>query len=58
MNRKALVGAVLMVVGVLLFLPGLGVGAGTLASAALLPAAALLVAGTYLIGTSEGGRAV
>lgn len=58
MNRNALVGGLLMLVGTVLFLPGLGTQASQLATVALLPAAALLTYGTYLVGTSEGGRAV
>lgn len=58
MKRKAMIGAVLMVVGTVLFLPGLLPGASQLATLALLPAAVLLTYGTYLLGTSEKGRAV
>lgn len=58
MKQQAMIGAVLMVVGTVLFLPGLFTNASQLATLALLPAAALLTYGTYLVGTSEQGRAV
>ncbi|UIO99475.1 hypothetical protein Hbl1158_13230 [Halobaculum sp. CBA1158] len=58
MERKVLLGGALMLVGTLLLVPGVSPTAGTPARLALLPAAALLTYGTYLIGTSEDGRAV
>mgnify|MGYP006275675583 CR=1 FL=1 len=58
MQRKVILGAVLMLVGTVLFFPSLAPQAGSLASWALVPAAALLTYGTYLLGTSEPGRAV
>ncbi|MFC7137488.1 hypothetical protein [Halobaculum litoreum] len=58
MERNAIIGGVLMLVGTVLFIPGLGAQASQLATLALLPAAALLTYGTYLLGTSEDGRAV
>ncbi|ESP88453.1 hypothetical protein [Candidatus Halobonum tyrrellensis] len=58
MESKAMIGAALMVVGTLLFLPGLLIGVETLVMVGLVVATALLTAGTYLVGTSEKGRAV
>lgn len=58
MNRDTVIGGVLMLVGVLLFLPGLLPDAPQLWQAALVPAAALLTYGTYRVGTSNEGRAV
>lgn len=58
MERQTLVGAALMVVGTLLFLPGAAPGADLLTSAGLVAAAVLLTCGTYLVGTSEDGRPV
>ncbi|MFC7096695.1 hypothetical protein [Halobaculum marinum] len=58
MNRNAVIGAALMIVGTVMFLPGVTSQASQLATLALVPAAALLTYGTYLVGTSERGRAV
>jgi len=58
MENSVIIGAVLMVVGTVLFFPSLAPQSGSLASWALVPAAALLTYGTYLVGTSEPGRAV
>ena len=58
MNRNVLIGAVLMVVGTALFLPGLNAQFGVVAGGVLVLAAALLTYGTYLVGTSGTGRAV
>jgi hypothetical protein len=51
-------GAILMVLGVVLFLPGLRPNTAQMWTYVLVPAAALLTYGTYLVGTSEPGRAV
>ena len=56
--NQAGVGIGLMVVGILLFVPGIGVGSSGLVLAALVAAALLLTVGTYLFGTSEPGRSV
>lgn len=58
MNTKVLSGAVMMLVGILLFLPGLRAGSSQLWSYMLVPAAALLTYGTYRVGVSGQGRAV
>lgn len=58
MNRDVLLGSVMMIVGIVLFVPGLQASASTLWSYMLLPAAVLLTYGTYKVGTSESGRAV
>lgn len=58
MDKPVAIGAVLMLVGTVLFFPSLAPQSGSLASWALLPAAALLTYGTYLIGTSGEGRSV
>ena len=58
MTPRATVGAELMLVGTVMFVPGLAPQAGQLATLALLPAAVLLTYGTYIVGTSGGGRAV
>lgn len=58
MKGKAIIGAVLIVVGTVLLLPGLLPTTGALISLALVLGAALLTFGTYLVGTSEGGRPV
>ncbi|SDM48488.1 hypothetical protein SAMN04487949_1819 [Halogranum gelatinilyticum] len=57
-TKKGLVGIVLMVVGTLAFIPGLFPGATTLESVLLVPAAAALTYGTYLVGTEGQGRPV
>ena len=58
MDRDMAIGGVLMLAGILLFLPGLQPDASQLWQAALVPAAALLTYGTYRVGTSNEGRAV
>jgi hypothetical protein len=58
LSTKGIVGAVLMLVGTVAFLPGLMPGSGRTATLALLPAALLLTYGTYLVGTDGGGRPV
>lgn len=55
MNRQLAIGAVLMVAGIALFIPVLGPGVTGLANLLLVPAAAMLVYGTYLVGTSQAG---
>lgn len=57
-TTKGLIGAVLMVVGTLAFLPGLFPGASTVETLLVLPAAAALTYGTYLVGTEGQGRPV
>ncbi|TQQ81352.1 hypothetical protein EGH24_07485 [Halonotius terrestris] len=56
--NQAGIGAILIVVGVLLFLPGVSGPADAVTLATLFAGSALLTAGTYLFGTSEGGRPV
>jgi len=56
--NQAGVGVGLMIVGTLLFVPGLGPGSSSLILASLVAAALLLTVGTYLFGTSESGRSV
>ena len=58
MDRDIALGGVLMLIGILMFLPGLQADASLLWQAALVPAAALLTYGTYRVGTSNDGRAV
>ncbi len=55
-TRKGMIGLVLMIVGTLAFLPGVTPGAGM--GVLVLPAAILLTAGTYLLGTDGDGRPV
>lgn len=58
-SKKGLVGVVLMLVGVVMFVPGLLPGSSRIATLTLLPAALLLTYGTYLLGTDGGsGRPV
>ncbi|MFC7202378.1 hypothetical protein ACFQJC_02550 [Haloferax namakaokahaiae] len=59
-SRQVLLGLVLILIGTVGLLPGAlpNVAQTSLLTYALVPAAAALVAGTYLVGTSEGGRAV
>lgn len=52
MERQTMIGAVAMLVGIALFLPVLRPGIGGLWNLLLVPGAALLVYGTYLVGTS------
>lgn len=58
MNQQILIGAALMIVGTLLFLPGAMPSVAGLSSVALVVAAGLLTYGTYLVGTSGDGRPV
>lgn len=57
-SRNALIGIVLMLVGTLAMLPAALPNTVQISSYALLAGAAALVAGTWLVGTSEGGRPV
>ena len=57
-STRVLVGIALMIVGTLLFLPGAFPGTGALFSYALVPAAALVTLGTWLVGTSGDEPAV
>jgi hypothetical protein len=58
MNRDVQIGGVLMLVGILLFLPALRPDSPQFWTYVLVPAAALLTYGTYRVGTSGSGRAV
>lgn len=58
MNKKTIAGAVLLLVGTLLFVPSVYATTEFLWTLALAPAALMLAAGSYLVGTSEGGRPV
>lgn len=58
MERKATLGAGLLVVGTLLFLPWATPRSPTQWTILLVVATALVTAGTYLVGTSEEGRPV
>jgi hypothetical protein len=57
-NRRVLIGAVFMIVGTVLLLPAVLPNIRELFTYALLPGAALLIYGTWLVGTSESGPAV
>lgn len=57
-TTKGLVGLVLMVVGTLAFIPGAGTNPATFAQLLVLPAAAAVTYGTYLVGTEGEGRPV
>ncbi|WP_396611910.1 hypothetical protein ACH9L7_01075 [Haloferax sp. S1W] len=57
-SPRALIGIVLMVVGTLGIVPGALPGSAQTMTFALVPAAAALTLGTWLVGTSEGGRPV
>ena len=57
-TTKGLIGLVLMVVGTLAFIPGVAPEAATLEQLLLLPAAAAVTYGTYLVGTEGDGRPV
>lgn len=58
-SKKGLIGIALMVVGTVLFIPGISFqNTGVAISATLLAAALLLTAGTYLVGTDVEGRVV
>lgn len=57
-NRRILIGAIFMIVGTVLLLPAVLPNIGELFTYALLPGAALLIYGTWLVGTSESGPAV
>jgi len=56
--NQAAVGVGLMIVGTLLFIPGVMPGSSELAFVSIVVAALLLTAGTYLFGVSGEGRAV
>ena len=56
--NQAGVGIGLMIVGILLFIPGIGIGSNGVVFASLVAAALLLTVGTYLFGTSKPGRSV
>ena len=56
--QQTFIGAALMIIGTLLFIPGLSAGSGTFELVALVAAAVILTIGTLLIGLSEGGRPV
>jgi hypothetical protein len=57
-STRVLAGVALIVVGSLLLLPGAFPDASQLFTYALIPAAALVTYGTWLVGTSEGSPAV
>jgi len=57
-SNQSAIGIGLMIVGTLLFIPGVMPGSSPLAFALIVVAALLLTAGTYLFGVSEDGRAV
>ena len=56
MHRETLIGAALMLIGIGLFLPVMRPTVGGFWNLLLVPAAASLVYGTYLVGTSSGGE--
>lgn len=56
--NQAAVGIGLIIVGALLFVPGVGIGTDALTLTSLVAAPLLLTVGTYLFGTSEPGRSV
>jgi hypothetical protein len=58
LTQRGLVGVLLMIVGTVALLPGTSPDATTLLTWILLPAAALLTLGTYLVGTDVRGQAV
>lgn len=57
-TTKGLIGLVLMIVGTLAFIPGIAPEAALLEQLLLLPAAAAVTYGTYLVGTEGDGRPV
>ncbi|WP_411964183.1 hypothetical protein [Haloferax sp. YSMS24] len=57
-SRNALIGVVLMLVGTLAMLPAALPNTAQITSYAVLAGAAAIVLGTWLVGTSEGGRPV
>lgn len=57
-SQKTRLGTVALLTGLLLLAPAASPGADTLALLALLPATALLVSGTLLVGTSVDGPVV
>jgi len=57
-STRVLAGVALIVVGTLLFIPGALPNSAQLFTYALLPAAALVTIGTWLVGTSEGSPTV
>ena len=56
-NRQVALGALLMIVGVITMIPGILPNASQLSTLALIPGAASLVYGTWLVGTSGDGTA-
>ncbi len=56
--NQAAVGLGLMIVGTLLFVPGVMPGSSPLVFASIVAAAVLLTVGTYLFGISGDGRPV
>ena len=57
-NTRVLAGIALLVVGSLLFLPAVAPNSSQLFTYVLVPAAALVTLGTWLVGTSEDSPAV
>lgn len=57
-STRVLAGIALIVVGTLLFVPGVLPTSAAIFTYALVPAAALLTVGTWLVGTSEDGQVV
>ncbi|GGJ13016.1 hypothetical protein GCM10008995_23570 [Halobellus salinus] len=57
-NTRVLVGIALILVGSVLFVPAILPNASTVSTYALVPAALLLTAGTWLVGTSSDSSAV
>ncbi|AFK20140.1 hypothetical protein E6P09_14510 [Haloferax mediterranei ATCC 33500] len=57
-SRKAMLGMVLMIVGTIGMLPGMLPAAKQMMTVALVPGALALTLGTWMVGTSEGGRPV
>jgi hypothetical protein len=57
-DTRVLTGLALIVVGTLLFVPAMLPNASRLSTYALVPAALLLTAGTWLVGTSGESAAV
>ncbi|ELZ96763.1 hypothetical protein C440_03278 [Haloferax mucosum ATCC BAA-1512] len=57
-SRKAMVGLVLMIIGTVGMMPGSLPGSEPSLTYALIPGALALTLGTWMVGTSEGGRPV
>jgi len=57
-STRVLAGVALIIVGSLLLLPGVAPNTAQIFTYALVPAAALITYGTWLVGTSEGAPAV